>query len=86
MKKIFFSLCLLGFQFTILANSTATDNERYYQACVQTCMSFYDNPGHGLRSCIDDCSNRYPLKTEEPKKPQWCETYEDDCTRPPNDF
>lgn len=87
MKKLilFFTLAISSLNSFAQDNQTK-NNERYYQACLQQCIEFYDNPGHQLRQCIAECSIRYPTETQDPAKPQWCETYEDDCSRPPNEF
>lgn len=86
MKNLFLGLSLSLCSLNAFSNPSNPDNERYYQHCVQECVSFYDNSGHALRSCLNECGRRYPFIVEEPKKPQWCETYEDDCSRPPNEF
>ncbi len=61
--------------------------EEKYQACVQECVSFYDNPGHGLRKCVDQCGIRYlQLEMKPLTVPSSCETYEEDCERGPSEI
>lgn len=84
-------LLITAFSSLVFAQDFLSTEERlkYYQFCKEECALMYDNPGHGLQSCLDQCALWHLLPPNDetaPRTPNWCETYEDDCERGPNEF
>lgn len=88
MKTLFVLLAVMFITATPFAKANAATTNDLYKQCLETCLSYEETPGYGLRSCVAECQRRfldkpsYNMTPVQQKNIEWCETYEDECDRP----